>query len=272
MYLCDTHTHTQISFDSEALLCDMAESAIRTGLSELCITDHCDLLDADGNLDDRFDWPGSKAQFHEVLPQVEGRLTLRLGIELGSLSFRPDLARRILAEGGSEVDFVLGSIHNWIGVRDNHDLYYTNYTDAPELCRAAMENALESTWDMVANYPDCYDSLAHIIYPLRYMHRDGNDVDILPRYRDRLAEILRTVIQTGHSIEVNTCRGQTVEDWRDILLLYRDLGGTLVTTGSDAHWPGGVGKGVSEAIALLQACGFDRQTVYRRRQPNLIKF
>ena len=36
-----------------------------------------------------------------------------------------------------------------------------------------MENALNSTWDMVANYPDLYDSLAHIIYPLRYMRRDG---------------------------------------------------------------------------------------------------
>ena len=270
MYLCDTHTHTQISFDSEALLCDMAESAIRTGLSELCITDHCDLLDADGNLDDRFDWPGSKAQFHEVLPQVEGRLTLRLGIELGSLSFRPDLARRILAEGGSEVDFVLGSIHNWIGVRDNHDLYYTNYTDAPDLCRAAMENALESTWDMVSNYPDCYDSLAHIIYPLRYMRRDGQFLT-MDSFEDQTRQVFTKIAATDHALEVNTWRGVDIEPWLTVLQWYKDCGGKYITFGSDSHDPDNVGKGIREIIPLVKAAGFDHVTTYEKRIPILHK-
>ena len=120
----------------------------------------------------------------------------------------------------------------------------------------------------LAALPDCYDVLGHIIYPLRYMHRDGQSITLAP-YRDRLAHILEQVIAAGRSIEVNTCRGVTVEDWREILTLYRDLGGTLVTTGSDAHFPADVAKGVREACALLQACGFDRVTVYTRRQPEL---
>ena len=269
MYLSDTHTHSQISFDSTAPLPDMARAAIDAGLSELCITDHCDLLDADGNLDDRFDWPGSKAQFYETLPQVEGQLKLRLGIELGSLSYRPDLARRILAEGGSEVDFVLGSVHNWIGMRDNHDLYYTNYTD-PALCRAAMENALESTWDMVANYPDCYDSLAHIIYPLRYMRRDGQNLT-LDSFQEQTRQIFAKIAATDHALEVNTWRGIDVAPWLPILRWFKECGGKYVTLGSDAHDPGNVGKGIREVAELVKAAGFDHTTTYEKRRPVLHK-
>jgi histidinol-phosphatase (PHP family) len=269
MYLCDTHTHSQISFDSTALLRDMAESAIRMGLSELCVTDHCDLLDADGNLDEHFDWPASKAQFHETLPAVEGRLNLRLGIELGSLTYRPDLARRILTEGGSDVDFVLGSIHNWIGIRDNHDLYYTNYSDMA-LCRAAMENALQSTWDMVSNYPDCYDSLAHIIYPLRYMRRDGQFLT-MDLFEEQARQIFTKIAATDHALEVNTWRGVDIAPWLPLLRWYKECGGKYVTLGSDAHAPEDVAKGIREVVSLLQAAGFDHIATFEKRVPVLHK-
>ena len=270
MFLCDTHTHSQISFDSEALLRDMAESAIAAGLNQLCVTDHCDLLDADGNLDEHFDWPGSKTQYHAVLPTVEGRLNLRLGIELGSLTYRPDLARRILVEGGSEVDFVLGSIHNWIGPYHNRDLYYTSYVDNPALCRAAMENALESTWDMVAHYPDCYDSLAHIIYPPRYMRRDGQHLT-LDSFEDQVRQIFTKIAATDHALEVNTWRGVDIEPWLPLLHWYKECGGKYVTLGSDAHAPADVAKGIREVVSLLQAAGFEHVTTYEKRTPVLHK-
>lgn len=49
-------------------------------------------------------------------------------------------------------------------------------------------------------------------------------------------------------MEVNTCRGRTLEEWRPILALYRDCGGELVTVGSDAHTPADVGKGVRAGL------------------------
>ena len=270
MFLCDTHTHSQISFDSEAPLRDMAESAIAAGLNQLCVTDHCDLLDADGNLDDSFDWPGSKAQYHEVLPLVEGRLTLRLGIELGSVIYRPDLARRILAEGGDEVDFVLGSTHNWIGPYHNRDLYYTDYTDNPDLCRSAMQNALESTWRMITECPDCYDSLAHISYPPRYMRRDGQELS-LTLFEEEIRQIFTKIAATDHALEVNTWRGVDVDGWDFLLRWYRECGGKYVTLGSDAHTPADVAKGIREVIPLLRAAGFDHVTTYEKRRPVLHK-
>ena len=47
MYLCDIHSHSKISPDSRAELSDMARAAVSAGLRELCVTDHCDLLDLD---------------------------------------------------------------------------------------------------------------------------------------------------------------------------------------------------------------------------------
>lgn len=270
MYLCDTHIHSQVSFDSEAPLTDMAQAAISAGLRELCVTDHSDLLDANGIFDDFFDWPGAKAQYHELLPRVEGNLTLRLGIELGSIVYSPEASRRIIAGGGEDLDFVLGSTHNWIGERENHDLYYTNYTNDPSLCRRAMENALASTWTMVAEYPDCYDSLAHLIYPLRYVRRDGQELT-MDSFEEPVRQIFTEIARTDHALEVNTCRGIDVDAWLPLLRWYRECGGKYVTLGSDAHTPADVGKGIQEVIPLIRAAGFDHITTYEKRRPVLHK-
>lgn len=268
MYLCDTHTHSQISFDSEAPLMDMAEAAIAAGLKELCVTDHCDLLDSTGNLDDFFDWPAELAQYHQALPQVEGRLALRLGLELGSAVYAPEIGRRILAAGGGELDFVLGSIHNWIGDRGNSDLYYTDYTGAPALCRRAMENALNSTYVLATQYPDCYDSLAHLIYPLRYMRRDGQALT-LDSYEEQVRAIFTEIARTDHALEVNTWRGLDLDAWLPLLRWFKDCGGKLVTLGSDAHAPADMAKGIPAAAELLKAAGFTRVTTFEKRKPVL---
>ncbi len=49
MYLADHHIHSCCSPDSEAPLSEMLRAAQAAGLSDLCATDHCDLLDLDGD-------------------------------------------------------------------------------------------------------------------------------------------------------------------------------------------------------------------------------
>lgn len=48
MYLTDYHTHTKLSPDGSVPLADMADAAVAAGLNELCVTDHCDLLELYG--------------------------------------------------------------------------------------------------------------------------------------------------------------------------------------------------------------------------------
>ena len=266
MYLCDLHSHTLISHDSHASLADMAAAAVSAGLRELCVTDHCDLLDGDGKPNAFFNWPAAKEQYRAIKGLLGDKLILRLGIELGSAPYDPAVARAILKEGGNALDFVLGSLHNWIGAEGNRDLYFSNFHDNPTLARRAVESALDHTWALVTKYSDCYDSLAHVNYPLRYIHRDGLDLS-LTDYEDRVRTIFAEVAKTGHALEVNTCRGQELDCWPFLLRWFRECGGELITVGSDAHRSEDVAQGIPEALAMLNAAGFRYVTTFAGRRP-----
>ena len=258
MYLSDYHTHTRLSMDGQVPLSVMAERAAQAGMRELCVTDHFDLLDADANRVYDYDWPAAVRQFEETVPQFAGRLKLKLGLEFGMGHIDPPVSERVLAQPG--LDFVIGSVHNLSPERGGADLFYLDYS-TPEACHDALDDYFTSMEKLVAT--DYYDVLGHVIYPLRYMN---GLADIHP-YLDRVSEILRTVISKGRGMEVNTYRGRTVRDWVPVLERYRDLGGELVTTGSDAHDPAHAGAGIAEACALLRELGFRYVTVYEGRRP-----
>ena len=266
MYLCDVHSHTLISPDSHARLEDMAAAAVNAGLREFCVTDHCDLLDMDGKPTAFFDWPAALEQYRAVKGTLGDRLTLCLGLELGSAPYDPAAARAILKEGGKELDFVLGSLHNWIGAEGNIDLGSSQFSGDPALARRAVDAALSYTWALVTKYPDCYDSLAHVVYPLRYIRRDGIDLSFAD-WEDRVRAIFTEVARTDHALEVNTRRGRDLDFWPPLLRWFRECGGKLVTVGSDAHRPQDVAKGVPEALELLKAAGFRHVTTFADRRP-----
>lgn len=261
MYLTDYHTHSNLSPDGFVPLSEMAQAALDAGLSELCITDHCDLLSEHGQPVTGYDWAPAVRQFHETLPQFEGRLKLRLGIEFGSGHLDPAAAQTILSQ--PELDFVIGSVHNMTPETGGLDFYYVEYNSRAD-CDAALDNYFDSM-DRLAK-AECYDVLGHIIYPLRYMHGLGS----MDPFYDRIYQLLTTAARMGRGIEVNTYRGKTVAEWRPVLERWRDVGGELVTVGSDAHRPEHVGLGVREAYELLRDVGFRYVTVYEKRKPRQI--
>lgn len=270
MYLCDIHSHTKISHDSQAELADTARAAIAAGLREFCVTDHHDLLNFDGSPAGPFDWAAAREQHRAVKRVVGDRLTLRLGIELGSAPYDPDAARAVLAQGGEELDFVLGSLHNWIGMEGGRDLYFSDFHNNLPLARRAMESTLAHTWTLVTKCPDCYDSLAHIVYPLRYIHRDGVELSIAD-YEEQVRAIFTEVARTGHAMEVNVCRGEDLASWPPLLAWFKECGGELVTVGADAHRAQDVAKGIPQALEMIKAAGFDYVATYERRRPVLHK-
>ena len=48
---------------------------------------------------------------------------------------------------------------------------------------------------------------------------------------------------------------------------FKACGGEIVTIGSDAHTPDGVGKGAAEACQLLAEAGFRYLATYEKRKP-----
>lgn len=264
MFLADFHTHTRFSPDSEADARDMALAARQAGLDALCLTDHLDFLDFQGSF---VGLGGHVMPFYppEELPALTPPgLKLYSGVELGEPWADPALADQVAACPG--LDFILGSAHNLDPDHGGQDFYFVHY-DSEETCYRVLNayvGRLEALSTML-----CFDSLAHIIYPLRYMNdRDGNQVSLEPYY-PRLEAIFRTLAAQGRSIELNTTRGQQVDPWRPILALYKDCGGALVTLGSDAHTPQDVGKGIAQGAALLKEYGLS-PVIYEKRQPKLV--
>lgn len=269
MYLIDYHTHSELSPDSTALLLENAKAAVAAGLSELCVTDHFDLLGSRGNRHhprSHLDWASRLAQFRVVRDAMGDKLKLRLGIEFGS--GHVDAADAAVTLGQEELDFVIGSLHNTSPKHTGVDFYYIDYT-SPEICYEMLGDYFSSMETLVQ--ADCYDVLGHIVYPIRYMReRDGQQVSI-DRYMEQIRGILTGVAAHGRGIEINTWRGQTIEEWRPILELFRDCGGEYLTVGSDAHESESIGLGIRESYALLRELDFRYVTTYERRKPIQMK-
>ncbi len=258
MYLADYHTHSLISFDSQAPLKAMADAAAGAGLAELCVTDHCDLLDEDGGRVYDFDWPPALEQYRQAVSACSSGLKLKLGLELGMGHIDPEAAQRILRV--PELDFVIGSVHNLSPQAGGEDLFHLDYT-ASEGCYAALDDYFASMALLAES--GFYDVLGHIIYPLRYMSAPVS----LDRYWERVDGIFRAAAERGRGIELNTYTGKAVREWKPVMDHWRACGGEIVTLGSDAHAPGGVAGGFQEACALLRETGFRYVAVYEKRRP-----
>ena len=66
---------------------------------------------------------------------------------------------------------------------------------------------------------------------------------------------------------MNTTQGTTVRQWLPLLTRYRELGGEILTLGSDAHRPQFIGAGFQEAAQMLQHLGYRYVCTYRQRKP-----
>ena len=87
---------------------------------------------------------------------------------------------------------------------------------------------------------------------------------------DIIEEILKHVIAAGKGIEVNTsCYRYGLSDLtpsREILRLYKELGGEILTIGSDSHAEKHVGVKLKEIQEELKGMGFQHFYTYNRMQ------
>ena len=254
--ICDMHTHTKHSCDSQAELEAYCARAVEAGVRALCFTDH---VDCNPN-DDGKGYYNPEAFFGDFLHVKEkyrGRLTLLCGIEFAE----PHLYRAELSRlSALPYDFILGSIHFWY--RDMFPSRLVKAGISAELC-------YERYWDAVlaAVQAGGFDCLAHIDFPKRYY----NQLIIDP---DKLHEICNTMAQNHICMEINTStlRKNMAEPMpgRDILAIYRSCGGRYITVGSDAHHPDDLAAGNSHARELIDYFGFEEVIFIQRKTQELL--
>ncbi len=262
MILTDSHLHTYFSADSETPVAAMVEQGIRLGLKSLCFTDHMDLDFPDKYPDFTFDTGKYWQEMQEVQARYRGQIDIRIGIELG---LQPQLKAAydaLLQE--YPYDFVIGSTHllgNWDPYyREEHPEY-----QAEEVIRMYFEQILDN---LRANQN--VHAAGHLDYVVRYVAGQfaGYDCRL---YQDQTDAILRLLIEAGIALEINTSGWRYdhghQHPHRDICRRYRELGGELLTIGSDAHIPAHIGIGFTETRAMLQAAGFERYVVFQKGKP-----
>lgn len=272
MRLFDFHIHSTCSDDAKDTMTDMALASAKAGIEVVCFTDHFDLDDyrtGEPIPDPLSVWPMVLQQYAEAKAACEGIVDLRLGMELGEANHNPALAARCAAQ--PQLDFVLGSTHN---LRNTTDFYYLQYQSL-EHCYALLDTYMTELLELAQL--DCFDCMSHIGYTRRYMLAAGYDAVItLDRHGDHLDQIYRTLIQNGRGIEIN-CSGfrhpGIATSIPDLLLLkrYRELGGEIITIGTDAHRVSDAGLFVREGYELLAEAGFRYVCLYRNRTPEFIK-
>lgn len=257
----DSHVHSLFSPDSEAPMVRILDESIQKGLKSLCFTDHFD-LDFDGKGHDlTFDIKEYLSAIHKLQKQYKGQIDICAGIELG---LQPHvLTRYENLLHGEPFDYILASIHSV----DRQDLFSGKYFDSRDQSIAYIDY-FSSLKECILRY-DNFQALGHIDVIKRY----GNYPESLPfsSYREILREIFSLLIEKGKGIELNTSGVryglEAFHPSIEILKDYRDLGGEIITLGSDSHKANGTGVHFSEALALLHQLGFRYYASFKKQQP-----
>ena len=264
MYLADYHTHTRISPDARPSMTEMARAAIGAGLDEICFTDHMEPLDWGVTTPrESYDWQGLERDFLEAKAALGDRIQMRLGIELGDALWNIPNTRRLLAQA-PELDFVIGSVHLLSEKYGGIDLYFFDPGDEDE-ARKGIADYLEQVRRMAEWGEFCV--LGHATLPLRYLNENRGFRLTFDGFEAEMETIFRTLIGRGAGIEVNTNRGRTPLPDEKWLRMYRQLGGEIVTLGTDAHTEEFVGCAVRECQDLLRRCGFTKFCTFERKKP-----
>ena len=263
MYLSDYHTHCSLSFDSKTPVEDMVHAAIAAGMQEICLTDHVDLFSSGSTERWQHDFSDRAETFARAERAAEGRLVVRRGIELGEAAREPAYADELLSRLG-ELDFIIGSQHQLSEKYDHTDLYFMPEGTEDE-ARAQIADYLALELETAKG--GRFSVLGHLTLPLRYMNENHSMHMSFDGFEDEVAQILRTVIESGRGIECNVNRGNTPLPDAKWLKLYHALGGEIITIGTDAHTPEFVGGHVRETQELLRACGLKYVCTFEKQKP-----
>lgn len=270
---CDYHVHSYYSDDSQTPMEVQIRRAMELGLDELCFTEHVDYgikKDWDeGNITYREGKPLTNANYPEYFREIDRRrqefrdkLAIKAGLEFGIQTHTTGRYEELYRKYRDKLDFILLSIHQ---VNDKE--FWTQEFQAGKTQAEYNHEYYNELLRVVKSYHD-YSVLAHLDLIVRY---DKQGIYPFANVRDTVEEILRTVIADGKGIELNTASWRyglkDTQPCREILRLYRDLGGEILTLGSDAHTPEYLAGHMDEGRKILREIGFTRFCTFEGMSP-----
>ncbi len=279
----DYHVHSEFSDDSREYMEAQIEKAIELGLDEICFTDHVDYgikkdweegdivwRGADLMSDDRMvrnplanvNYPEYFGKLLRMKETYRDRITVRRGLEFGIQSITVPQFEKLYQRWQDELDFVLLSMHQV----DNLE-FWTQDFQRGRSQQEYNEIYYKEIRKVMGMY-DHYNVLAHLDLIIRY---DKQGTYPFEKVEDLIAEILKLAIRKGKGIELNTSSWhyglRDTQPSRRILKLYRDLGGRIITVGSDAHSTRYLADHLDDAYQILKDLGYKEICTFDRGQP-----
>lgn len=269
--MIDYHIHTDHSGDGRTPLEVMVDAAIAKGLEEICITSHYDEdAPTGGMMDFDLDFSAYVPEVQRLAHRHRERIAIKLGVEAGFQAGKPkaiDIAAQNIAR--HPFDFVIASTH-FMPKPDYHHEANWRGTSRTEV----QAGYLNHTLSYMERFID-FDVLAHLTYYSRYSP-SASRAEREMTYADNAAlydELFDRLIKLGKGIEINTSTfvpfGFFMPDFT-IARRFRELGGEIITIGSDAHVPAHIGRHYDRAVAMLREAGFKAICTFERRTPRFV--
>lgn len=265
--MIDLHLHCDFSMDSTESIQNVIDKSLELGMETIAFTDHIDL----------YSFPSKSAfsfnveEYFETLERYRDKykkdLEILIGVEIG---LQPDMCKtndELISN--YPFDFIIGSIHTV----KHMDIFLDKYLEkfSP---KEALKYYYEEMLYSVENTKN-FNILGHVDYIDRYF----KDRSLIPAHEDFspvIEKILIEVINSNRGIELNTAgirKGLPyMNPKNEILEKYKELGGEIITIGSDAHFAKDIGASYNDAVNILKGIGFKHLTKYVNKEPIKVNF
>lgn len=271
MITTDMHVHSHFSSDSDELPEQIIQTAIEKGYSNVYFTDHHDIdfpiSDEEPLLDFQLDFDTYFKQLSALKDKYRQQISLQIGVEMGIC---PETANQVTQCVSSyPFDFVIGSSH--LSGLDNGDPYWPSYYKGKTPIEAYREYFISEVESV--KLTKAFDVYGHLDYAVRYCP-DPSFQYQFEDYADIFEELFRLLIENGKGIEINTngiSRLGMPHPHYKALKMYRQMGGEIITIGSDAHNSKNIGFGFDVAEKLLKENDFSYYTIFKKRKPEFIR-
>ena len=238
----------------------MCARAQEAGLREICFAEHVEIGHIyNTNWTGKLDWNRYSQEIEKARAEYPA-LKIHIGAEAG-------LQPHVLEETGTylgklPLDFILASQHVCGGADPYMDkTFYENRAR-----KEAYMEFLKETYQCINHFND-FDVIGHLSYVAMF---DPHPTPLeYHDYPEILDEILRSLAERGKGVEVNTTGYyffDVPQASLSVLRRFRELGGEVVTTGSDAHFPVAVGHNFDLASQLIREAGFRDVCTFEERK------
>ncbi len=240
----DYHLHSSVSFDSQCDAMKLVKAAEEKALKEICFTDHYDFNDDINKHHDFFDIE----KYREAYTNLHSdSIIIRRGVEFGLTHWNYKELENLLLQ--YDFDFVIGSVH----FAGGYDPYYEEFWTHNGIDEG-FEKYLIQTLKCVKKHND-FDVLGHINYVCKSVYNPTKKPLRYNDYSDICDEIMKTLAEKGKGMEINTSGVDRVGEFLpsyDYIRRFKELGGEIITVGSDAHDDVRVGQYIPEALEIAK--------------------